>query len=229
MSQSGDVKPDDILIVGGKQRHIRDLMTEAQYDLFDGEEASWTLMGAVAYLPLDAHWTAKDGSKWTFDRLVAMEASNPLGSGGCYGTHRLYALAIAVNRYVKETGTDPKDLKGGWLKASQRVSAGLDRIHDYQRPDGAFSTGFFEKSATSADLGARIYASGHTLEFVTVGLEPDELSDPWVVAGVNALCNQLNASRNMEPDCGALYHAAHSLRLYRDLRFGPRRPHLATN
>ena len=88
---------------------------------------------------------------------------------------------------------------------------------------------FFEKSTESPDLGTRIYAAGHTLEFVTVALPSDELSEAWVVAGVNRLCDEMNAAREMEPDCGTLYHAAHSLRLYRDLRFGARRPHLAAN
>jgi hypothetical protein len=247
MSQCGDVKADDVLIVGTKQYHIRDLMTEAQWDMYDGLEASWTLMGAVSYLPLDVHWTAKDGSKWTFDRLVAMEAAQPLGTGGCYGTHRLYALAIAVNRYVKETGTRPKELKAGWRAAYERVSQGLEKVHEFQRPDGAFSTGFFEKSTESADLGGQLYAAGHTLEFVTVAIgshlyfdrdaeessatesHPYALSDDWVVAGVNRLCDQMNAARDMNPDCGTLYHAAHALRLYRDTRFGARRPHLASN
>jgi hypothetical protein len=247
MSQSGDVKPDDVLIVGTKQYHISDLLAEAQWDLYDGLEASWTLMGAVAFLPLDAKWTAKDGSKWTIDRLVAMEAAQPLGTGGCYGTHRLYALAIAVNRYVKETGAKPSELKGGWRAAYERVAEGLDKVHEFQRPNGAFSTGFFEKSTETADLGGRLYAAGHTLEFVTVAIgshlyfdedmpesaaaksRPYDLSDDWIVAGVNRLCDQLNAARDMDPDCGTLYHAAHSLRLYRDLRFGVRRPHLATN
>lgn len=229
ISQCGDVKADDVMIVGGKQYHVRDLMTEAQWELYLGEEASWTLMGAVMYLPLDAKWTSKDGTKWTFERLVAMEAANKLGTGGCFGTHRMYALAIAVNRYVKETGADQRELKGGWAAANDRITEALDRVHEFQRPDGAFSTGVFEKSTESPDLGTRIYAAGHTLEFVSVALPSEELSDAWVVAGVNRLCDELNAAREMEPDCGTLYHAAHSLRLYRDLRFGARRPHLAAN
>ena len=229
MSQCGDVKPDDVLVVGTKKYHILDLVTEAQWQLFDQEEASWLLMGAVSYLPLDAKWTAKDGTKWTFEQLVAMEAGQKFGSGGCYGTHRLYALAIAVNRYVKETGIDPKDLKGGWSAADFRVTEGLETVRKLQRPDGAFSTGFFQKSTESADLSALLYAGGHTLEFVTVALSPDELSSPWVVAAVNRLCDQMNQARRMEIDCGTLYHASHALRLYRDLRFGARRPHLAAN
>lgn len=247
MSQCGDVKSDDVLIVGTKHYQILDLMTEAQWTLQDGEEASWTLMGAVQYLPLDAKWTAKDGSKWTFERLVAMEAGQKFGSGGCFGTHRLYALAIAVNRYVKETGAAPDELKGGWLAAYDRVSDGLETVRKFQRPDGAFSTGFFEKSTESADLGTRLYAAGHTLEFVTAAVssrlyahgdtsestaaerKPYDLSDRWVVAGVNRLCDEMNAAHDMEIDCGTLYHAAHALRLYRDGRFGQRRPQLAAN
>ncbi|HEX3999780.1 MAG TPA: hypothetical protein VHX65_14615 [Pirellulales bacterium] len=240
MSQCGDVKAGDQLIVGGKKYHISDLMTEAQWQLFDGEEASWTLMGAVTYLPLDAKWTAKDGSKWTFERLVAMEASHKLGEGGCGGSHRLYALAIAVNRYNKETHTDPADMRGGWRAAYDKVADGLETARKYQQRDGSFSTGFFEKPAESADLGTRLYSAGHTLEFVAAAVssglydnedtadhKPYELSDPWVVAAVNRLCNEMNVARDMEPDCGTLYHAAHGLRLYRDLRFGPRRPQLA--
>jgi hypothetical protein len=257
MSQCGDVKADDPMTVGGKKYKIRDLMTEAQWQLFDGEEASWTLMGAVTYLPLDAKWTAKDGSKWTFEKLVAMEANHKLGDGGCYGTHRLYALAIAVNRYVKETGAhapkiengdvnltdgDPKELKGGWLAAYLKVLDGLERVQSCQQPDGSFSTNFFGVPTESADLSARLYAGGHTLEFVAVAVNSglygtDEgtqhtaytLADRWVVAAVTKLCNQMDVARDMEPDCGTLYHAAHGLQVYRNLRFGPRRPQLAAN
>ncbi len=185
MSQCLDVKADDSMTVGGKKYTIRDLMKEAQWQVYDGEEASWTLMGAVAYLPLDAQWTAKDGSKWTFERLVDMEASHKLGEGGCGGSHRLYALAIAVNRYCKETGKHPpkskmaetnhrrfrserdqRRLESAWKK----VADGVGTVRKFQRPDGCFSSSFFDKSTESADLGARLYALGHTLEFVAVPL-----------------------------------------------------------
>ena len=257
MSQCGDVKPDAPMIVGGKKYQVLDLMKEAQWQLFDGEEASWTLMGAVTYLPLDAKWTAKDGSKWTFERLVAMEASHKLGEGGCGGSHRLYALAIAVNRYIKETGAhapklkngvvikdndDPKELRGGWLAAYEKVFDGLATVRKFQQRDGSFSSAFFERPSESPDLGVRLYAGGHTLEFVAAAVNPgiyeDEvspghkpytLSDPWLVAAVSRLCHDMDAARDMEPDCGTLYHAAHGLRLYRDLRFGERRPKLVAN
>ena len=98
LSQCGDVKLDDEVVVGGKTYHVRDMLAQAQWDIYDGMEASWTLMAAATYLPLDATWTSKTGKdekdrQWSIERVVRMEAAQPLGVGGCYGSHRLYALA----------------------------------------------------------------------------------------------------------------------------------------
>ena len=76
LSQCG-VQLDDPLIVGGKTYHVRDVLTQAQWDIYDGMEASWTLMAAVTFLPLDEKWKAKDGSEWSIERIVKMETAAP--------------------------------------------------------------------------------------------------------------------------------------------------------
>ena len=130
LSQCGDVQLDDALVVGGTKHQVRDLLTQAQWDIYDGVEASWTLMAVATYLPLDAKWQAKSGKddkdrQWSVERLVRMEAAQPLGAGGCFGSHRLYALALAVNRYQKETGKTC-----GAAHRGMAFGAGTDRRRD---------------------------------------------------------------------------------------------------
>ncbi len=219
LSQCG-VKLDDKLVVGGKDYRVKDLLTQAQWDIFDGMEATWTLMAAIAWLPLDAKWQAKDGTTWTIERIVKMEADQKIGEGGCYGSHRLYALSLAVNRYMHETGLTPKQLKGPWQVALGKITQAKSLVREYQQNDGTISTALFAGPSKSNELGAKLYAGGHTLEFLAVALTPDEIDEPWVTLAVSRLCDQMEAMKEVAPDCGALYHGAHGLMLYRDARFG---------
>ncbi len=203
LSQCG-VTLDDPLVVGGKNYHVRDLFTQAQWDLFDGMEASWTLMAAVTFLPLDAKWKSKDGTNWTIERLTGMEADQPFASGGCFGSHRLYALALAVNRYAKETGKTPEQFAGGWKKAYKRVSQAKEVAKEYQQYDGTLSTGLFSRASNSTELGGKVYAGGHTLEFLVVASTPKELEEEdWLTHAVARLVDQMEELRGLNPDCGA--------------------------
>jgi hypothetical protein len=219
LSQCG-VQLDDPMVVGGTTYHVRDLMNQAKWDIYDGMEASWTLMAAATFLPLDEKWKAKDGREWSVERIVKMEAAQPLGSGGCYGSHRLYALSLAVNRYLKETGKRPAQLTGAWHDAQERINQAIERVKEYKLPDGTLSTAFFTRPAYISDIGSRLYAAGHTLEFLDVALSRDELADDWMVQVVNRLCDLLDQTRGMNPECGMLYHASHGLMLYRNARWG---------
>jgi hypothetical protein len=219
LSQCG-VQLDDPLVVGGKTYHVRDLLTQAQWDIYDGMEASWTLMGAITYLPLAEKWKAKDGSDWSIERIVKMEAAAPPGTGGCNDSHRMYALALAVRRYMAETGKRPDQLTGPWLAAYQRIRAMVERTKDYEFSDGTISTAFFGRQAFAGDIGARLYSAGHVLEFLDVALNQDELAQDWVVKAVNRLCDLLDQTRGLNVECGMLYHASHGLMLYRKARWG---------
>lgn len=224
LSQCG-VQLDDPLVVGGKTYHVSDLLTQAQWDIYDGMEASWTLMAVATYLPLDATWTSKAGKdekdkEWSVERLVRMEAAQPLGAGGCYGSHRLYALSLAVNRYMKETGKSPEQLQGGWLAAYNRIQSAIERVKQYQRPDGTLSTGFFTSAGTAQDIKSRMYAAGHTIEFLVAALPQSELEKDWVVLAVERLLNEFEQTKNFDVECGTLYHGAHALKLYRQARWG---------
>jgi hypothetical protein len=231
LSQGGQdglhgLNPEDKLMVAGKEHKIGELLTQAEWDVYPGMEASWTVMAMAAYRPVDYKWTSKDGQEWTFERLVGMDAGLPvIGEGtSCGGTHRLYALTAAVNRYMAETKTPEDKLTGGWKKANDVVRDCVQKAKMYQQPDGSFSTAFFARPGSSPEVDTTLHATGHTLEWLDVALSDKELAEPWVTAAVNRLVQLLEDNENRELDCGALYHAARGLILYRDRRFGPRQP-----
>jgi hypothetical protein len=222
LSQVG-MSIDQPIKVAGEDYTVRDMIDQAQWDIYDGMEATWTLMAFSTYLPLDVEWTDKTGSKWNLDRLVAMEAKQDLADSACGGTHRLYALTVARNRYRDSGGTfDAAD--GGWAQADKKIKAAAVSAREFQQPDGSFSTNYFSRAAASAEIDARISTTGHVLEFLTVSLDDDELRQPWVTRSVMHLLDCLEKTQKFDLECGALYHAVHGLQLYRNRRFGPGKP-----
>lgn len=210
------LEPDHPIIVQGRTYTLFDLVTQAQADIYDGMEASWTLMGLSTYLPLDATWTAADGSEWDLERIVAMEAAQDINESACGGTHRLSGLSVALNRYLAEGG----ELTGGWLEAEEVIRKAVETAKRYQQPDGAFSTSYFERPGNAPDLALRMGTTGHTLEFLCYALNDEELAEEWVKASVTQLCKIFRQTRDLPIECGALYHAARGLQLYRLRRFG---------
>ncbi len=221
LSQCG-VTVDDTIVADGQKYKIADLITQAQWDIYDGMEATWTLMAFGTYLPLNVQWTAKDGSTWTIPRIVEMETSQDLNDSACGGTHRMYALTKAVNRYRDAGGKFGDDADGIWEAAQKKIDDAVDMIQEFQQPDGCFSTKYFVRPAHSSDIAVRLGTTGHLLEFLTVALSDDQLREPWVTRAVVHLVECFEKTEKFDLECGALYHGAHGLELYRARRFGPR-------
>jgi len=95
--------------------------------------------------------------------------------------------------------------------------------HRYQLPNGAFSISYFQRSADAPDMATHLGASGHTLEFLSLALDDQQLRQRWVTRGAVNLCGLLEKTEDLDLECGALYHAIHGLALYRQRRFGPRK------
>jgi hypothetical protein len=223
MSQCG-LSVNDTITAEGQKFKIADLITQAQWDIFQNMEATWTLMGFVTYLPLDAQWKAKDGTTWTIPRMVEMETGQDLKESACGGTHRIYALTLAVNRYRDEGGKFGDDAGGIWERAQEKIDDAVDTIKRFQQPSGCFSTNYFVRPSNSSDIAVRLGTTGHALEFLTVALDDDELREPWVTRALLHLLDCFDKTEKFDVECGALYHAAHALELYRARRFGPRNP-----
>jgi hypothetical protein len=212
---------DDPIVVGGETFTVGDLVTQAQWDVYQGMESTWTLMAFSTYLPLDAEWTAKDGSKWNIERIVDMEAQQPLGDSACGGTHRMFGLTVAMNRYRAEGGKLEDDEAGGWRRADEKIRAAVAAAREFQQPDGSLSTNYFERAATSPEIDKRMAATGHILEFLMVAIDDQQLREPWVRRAVVNLVEAFEKTQDFDLECGALYHACRGLKLYRARMFGP--------
>ena len=219
LGQSG-IKSDHKLLFDGHEYQVRDLMQQALWDIYDGKEASWTLTAALIYLGPDAKWTASDGKEWTVEDVVKMEAAQDLGTSACGGTHRLAALNRAVRTYRKAHG----EPTGAWADAEKKVRDAIETARQFQQADGALSCRFFVRPSASADNVDMMYSTGHTVEFLAMAINDDELDAPWVKRAVVKLCELFQNTRAIDVECGSLYHAANGLRKYRERKFGPWTP-----
>lgn len=115
-------------------------------------------------------------------------------------------------------------VENGWLKAHHRIEQAVEDAKQFQKKsDGSFSANYFREPASSTiDVEKRLGTSGHTLEFLVLTLNDEQLKEPWVTKAVLDLCKYLRKTREQSLECGRLYHAVHSLTLYRERRFGPR-------
>ncbi|NIP87241.1 MAG: ADP-ribosylation factor-directed GTPase activating protein isoform b, partial [Planctomycetales bacterium] len=102
-----------------------------------------------------------------------------------------------------------------------KIGRAIEMARAFQQEDGTFSTEYFAGARTVPGLALRLDTTGHTLEFLALALEEDQLAEPWVVRAVVALCQLFQRLQDVDLDCGPLYHATHGLLEYRERRFGP--------
>jgi hypothetical protein len=212
----GGIPLDTKLVVAGRDFTLADLLAQAKHDIRSGREATWTLMALTAYLPPDASWKASDGSSWTIERVVQMEADADLSSSACGGAHRLTGLALALAAQRKSRANPAAPLTGGWAAAADRLADAIDRARAFQQADGSFSTHFFDRPGTSPDVFARLGATGHVFEVLAIALDDDELAAPWVTRAAERLVTLLEQTHDVDVECGGLYHAIHGLMLYNE-------------
>ncbi len=229
-----DVPADQPIKVGEDEYTMDELVRQAKHDVFEGKECSWTLIGLSQYVPMNEEWKAGDGETWSLERIMAMEAGeglNPddaeyhINMAACGGSHRLIGMTMALDRYLQtnpEAQPPEKLIRGGWLAAKEQIDWAIKMAKENQLPSGAFSVSYFERSTNSVDLAEHLGATGHTLEFLSLALDNDELREPWVTRAAVHLCKLFQKTEQIDLECGALYHAAHGLVLYRERRFGPR-------
>lgn len=215
-----DLGPEQEIVIEGDAYSMTDFVRQVQLDIPRNriQEYSWTLIGLTTYLNTEAEWTAFDGSKWSIPRLVEIEATHDVGDGACGGTHRLIGLSMALNQHIASDGK----IEGPWAQADERIKEAIKRAREYQNADGSFSTNYLARGGTSPDLAQNLGTTGHVLEFLTISLTNEQLQEPWVKRAVMNLCELFRKTKSIELECGALYHAAHGLVLYRERVFGPR-------
>jgi len=211
---------DETIVVEGEKHTIADYIDQAKLDVYKNpiQEYSWTLMALTAYYPTDYAWKAGDGSEWNIAKLVEIELGHSLDASACGGTHRMTALTMAFNRHVAAG----KPVEGAWKKLEERIHDCVQKARQYQNSDGSLSSNYFNRPGKSADLAVCMGSAGHVLEFLTTALDKDELQQPWVKRATLDVCRLFRKTKPVDVECGALFHAAHGLVLYREKVFGPR-------
>jgi len=219
LSECG-LKLDEPLVVEGRQHTFADYLEQARRDVYKNtrREFSWTLMALTAYYPTDDRWTAGDGSEWSIEKLVEIELEHDLEASPCGGTHRMMGLTVAFNRH-RASG---KPVTGVWQRVAERIDDCVQRARRFQNPDGSLSSNYFARPGKSADLAVCMGSAGHVLEFLAAALDPPQLTQPWVQRATLDLCKLFRKTKPVDVECGALFHAAHGLVLYREKVYGRR-------
>jgi len=223
-----DLKPHETFLVGDQTYTMTNFLQQVQLDTSRNvaNEFSWTIIGLTRYFPTDHHWTDSTGKAWNIERLVEIETEQGLDSGACGGTHRLIGLAMTLNKRREEG----KPISGVWADAEKLIrEVGVANAKSFQNPDGSFSANYFRRPGISPDLADNLGTSGHTLEFLSIAMDAEELKQRWVEKGVEYLCDLFDRTQDLSMECGALYHAAHGLALYRERVYGPRTYSVSNN
>lgn len=210
--------PRDTEIRVGQQVHtFDDVVEQTMWDIPRNleQEYSWTLIGLTAYRPTDLRWKARDGKQWSLESLVQSEVDSTLEEAACGGTHRLIGLAMTLDRHRKSGG----NVTGVWAEAEDRIGIAIEQSQQYQNGDGSFSTTYLHRYGWSPDLSDVLRTTGHVLEFLSLAVEREVLSERWLESSVRRLCDVLQATIRLDLECGALYHALHGLVLYRSRRY----------
>jgi hypothetical protein len=217
---------NDPITSGGVNYTFDDYVRQIEWDVPQNaiKEYSWTLMSLTAYRPTNYTWTASDGEAWSIDKLLEIELDQVNTSrrevgGPCGGTHRLFGVAITLKRHRAQGG----EMTEIWQRAQNEVDTAIELARTQQNADGSLSTHFFQgRPGISVDLGQNLHATGHTFEFLAIALPDDRLDEPWFNLAADALCEMFDDGAQLDLECGALYHAAHGLVVYRERKWGKR-------
>ena len=198
--------------VQGKVVTMNDLVNQLQKQVNDREEMTWILWALQHYLELDATWNNQQGEAWSIPKMVERETSAAIVGAPDGGTRRLFVLSLALNKYLRQGGV----LKGIWFAADQKIKQYLEIARAAQNSDGTFSAEFFKGHGHTNDVNYRFNTTGHTLEFLAVGLPEDRLDEPWIRKAVSVLSRELVQHQTTEIDVGPLFDSLNALMLYRE-------------
>jgi hypothetical protein len=206
--------PETKFVVNGKNYTYADFInqTKMRTRVTQDQELSWSLVVLSQYLGTDARWTNAYGEKLGVEDVVRYELTAPVESAACGGTHRLFGLTWAYYTHLRRGGPNT----GVWKEVAAHLADYEGRAHRYQNPDGAFSTRYLAGPGNIHDLQLRIGTTGHVLEWLSLALPDAELREPWMEEAASALALMILDGQSTGIESGALYHAAHGLRLYHD-------------
>jgi hypothetical protein len=210
--------------VGAKDYTFADFVrhSKARARIGGGQELSWTILILGQYFGTDIEWTNSAGEKLKYADLLRYELEQPMDNAACGGTHRLFDLTWVYHLHRAKGGQKV----GIWKEVADKLAYYKELAHKHQNPDGSFSSKYVVEKGFSDNSEIRIATTGHVLEWLSLMLSDRELTAPWMQEAVNVLTRTILEHRSDPIDGGALYHAVHGLRIYRQRVFGKVSPGL---
>jgi hypothetical protein len=215
---------DRKFVVAGKDYTFEDFIrySKARTSVTTNQELSWAILIVAQYYGTDISWVNEAGEKVSFEDVVRYELNQPIEEAACGGTHRLFGLTWAYHLHLQKGGKKT----GVWQEVADKIDHYKKQARKFQNPDGAFSTGYVSQPGNVQDVQLRIGTTGHVLEWLSLALTKEELTEPWMQEAANALVMMILGSQRDPIEGGALYHAVHGLHIYRARVFGTPTPGL---
>jgi len=211
MGQWG-MKPTQKFIVFGKEYNYMDFVNHSKMRARTNanQELSWAVCLIPQYLGADHEWTNEHGERLSVEDLLRYELDASVEEAACGGTHRLFGYSWSYYFHLRQGGKTT----GVWKDAVEKTAKYRDLAKKYQNADGTFSTNWFKGPGDSPDKGQRITTTGHTLEWLALALNDEEIKEEWVQNAANALSLTVLDMGITPIEGGALYHAVHGLLMY---------------
>ncbi len=193
---------------------IADWVRQTEYDIPRNleREFSWTLIALTSYRETTHNWDARNGGRYSIEDLLASELDQSIAEGACGGTHRLIGISMSLNRRRAERAP----ISGVWSEAETALSRAIELAQQNQNPDGSYSVAYLSRPGWTRDLGETLGTTGHVLEFLSFAASDETLQEPWVKRSVRRLCQVLDECKEVDLECGVLYHALHGLAVYQN-------------
>jgi hypothetical protein len=164
-AQAG-VPVDMPLIIEGRARAVRDLLSRSKEKFNPSQEASFSLIAMSAYAGIDENWQNEFGESFSHEKLVRLELSAPIERLSCGGTHHLFALGFALE-FARRRGSGSNSL---WKDVESTLSEAKQRVQGTQLSDGSFGPELMASLNgpdidTKSDV-AKLNSTGHHLEWI---------------------------------------------------------------
>ena len=213
-----NVPADRVVKIANREFTIADWANQSQFDVPQNplQEFSWTIIASMHYFPDRLEWVGIDNTPVSLATLVQFEADQDVNDSACGGSHRLMSLAKAVEFAEQRNLTQ----QPAFAAARTKLQSNLETMRRYQNSDGTFSTNYFERPGTSADLSLMISATGHQLELAAFALPQEKLEQPWMQNAARRFCELSEATADQPLECGGLYHGLNGLRIYHNRLWG---------
>ena len=185
------------------------------------QELGWCLIVVADYGGgTEAEWTNRAGQKLKFEQMLEYEMKADINIAACGGTHRLFGVAWAYHRHAAHCKAQKKPMSDVWKRAKAYLEKYKNLSHEWQAPDGGFSTGHYREKQYSPEIEPRMATSGHILEWLAQYVSDEEIRSDWMENGARSLAQVILDSDRVPVASGSLYHAAHGLAVYHERLYG---------